>query len=57
MCGSGSSGDTLIDEGGIVNYAWWRYGLDDYSLMLENVLPSIGTYLVDLDNDTITFFR
>ena len=48
--------DSLTCEGGTDRYAWWHYGLEDCSVMLNNVIPVLGTYLIDLDNDTISCF-
>jgi len=48
--------DTYTHEGGTDRYAWWHYGLEDCAALLDSVMPLLGTYLIDLDNDTISLF-
>ena len=52
----GHTQDTLTQEGGTDRYAQWYYGLNDCTALLESVMPQLGTYLIDIDNDTISFF-
>ena len=46
--------DSLSCEGGTERYAWWFYGVSDCAAVLDNVMPLLGTYLIDLDTDTIS---
>ena len=48
--------DPKTDEGGTVEYAYWKYAMGYYSTLLDGSMPSIGTYLIDLDSDQIIFF-
>ena len=46
----------MTDEGGATEYAYWDFGLLDYTDLLEAAMPVCGTYLIDLDNDLLYYF-
>ena len=48
--------DPLTDEGGTAEAAYWNYGVDSCTALLEAVVPKEGTFLIDLDKDEIVYF-
>ena len=46
----------MTDEGGTTQYAYWNFGLTDFTKLLEDTVPSCGVYLIDLDKDLIYYF-